>query len=323
MEKRLHNHISESILTLYSSAIYCFITWIAAGLFTLHLWLQMALMAATCYLMVEMSKHLIFLRLRSWMVTSALMMLSSCCAFNYHSTSAGIIGICAVVTIFLLLSTYQNPQDVGHTFFAYVVLGIASLFFVKALYFIPLMWLLTLLMLQSLSFHTWLASILGTITPYWLIGSWLIYNQEFNVLTANFEPLFNWQPPTEDQLLTPIRVVIFLIIAILFVLGAINFWSKSYEERIRTRQYYGFLQWMVLALGIFVLLQPQYYDMLIRVIIICACPFAAHFFTLNNSKITNYLFFITLAFMIILSVISVNESLTEIVNLKLLEIWNG
>ena len=288
MEKRLHNHISESILTLYSSAIYCFITWIAAGLFTHHLWLQMALMAATCYLMVEMSKHLIFLRLRSWMVTSALMMLSSCCAFNYHSTSAGIIGICAVVTIFLLLSTYQNPQDVGHTFFAYVVLGIASLFFVKALYFIPLMWLLTLLMLQSLSFHTWLASILGTITPYWLIGSWLIYNQEFNVLTANFEPLFTWQAPTEDQLLTPIRVVIFLIIAILFVL-----------------------------------LQPQYYDMLIRVIIICACPFAAHFFTLNNSKITNYLFFITLAFMIILSVISVNESLTEIVNLKLLEIWNG
>ncbi|MCR5271013.1 MAG: hypothetical protein K6D91_08380 [Prevotella sp.] len=323
MEKRLHNHISESILTLDGSAIYCFITWIAAGLFTHHLWLQMALMAATCYLMVEMSKHLLFLRVRSWMVTSAFMMLSSCCAFNYPSTSVGIIGICAVVFLFLLFSTYQNPQDVGHMFYAYVVLGIASLFFVKALYFIPLMWLLTLLMLQSLNFHTWLASILGTITPYWLIGSWYIYKQDFNILSSHFEPLLTWQSPTDDQTLTPIRIIIFVIIALLFVLGAINFWSKSYEERIRTRQYYGFLLWMVLALCIFVLFQPQYYDKLIRVIIVCACPFIAHFFTLNNSKITNYLFFITLTFMLILSVVSVNESLTEIANQKLLEIWNG
>ncbi|UKK50300.1 hypothetical protein L6472_09725 [Prevotella sp. E13-17] len=323
MEKRLHNHISESILTLYSSAIYCFITWIAAGLFTHNLWLQMALMAATCYLMVEMSKHLIFLRLRSWMVTSAFMMLSSCCAFNYDSTSAGIIGISAVATLFLLLSTYQNPQDVGHSYYAYVVLGITSLFFIKALYFIPLMWLLTLLMLQSLSFHTWLASILGTITPYWLIGPWYIYKQDYDILSTHFEPLFNWHTPTADDVLTPIRIVIFVIIGILFILGAINFWSKSYEERIRTRQYYGFLQWMVLALSIFVLLQPQYYDTLIRVIIICACPFAAHFFTLNSSKITNYLFFITLAIIMILSVISTNESLTDIANHTLLEIWNG
>ena len=140
MEKRLQNIIAENVLTLYVCTIYGLFTWIMAGVFVHHLWWQLILLAATNYLMIEMSKDIIFLRIRSWMVTSTFMMLTAGCGFNYGSMEAGIVGLCTAITLFMLFLTYQNPEDVNHTYYAYLSLGIASLFYVQALYFVPLIW---------------------------------------------------------------------------------------------------------------------------------------------------------------------------------------
>jgi hypothetical protein len=41
---------------------------------------------------------------------------------------------------------------------------------------------------------------------------------------------------------------------------------------------------------VFLLLQPQHYDLLIRILIICSSPFIAHFFTLTRTKAARWLF---------------------------------
>lgn len=321
MEKQLHNHIAESQLTIYTCALFGIVTWIVAGLLTQQLWIQVASMFATCYLMIEMSRHLILLRVRSWMVTSTFMMLTACCGFTYPSITAGIISLCAAFSTFMLFLTYQDPKDVGHAYYAYLALGVASLFFVQTIYVFPLVWLLSRFLLQSFSWRTWVISLLGLITPYWFALPWYIYQQDYESIIAHFQPLVEFSRPEEG--LQPLQLIFFVFVGLLTIIGAIHFWRESYKERIRTRQIYTFLLWAGLAVSLVIILQPQHYDTLIRVVLICLCPFIAHFFTLSQSKITKYLFFGTLAIVIILSIISINESLLDSTNTFLSQLWNG
>ena len=322
MKKYLHNRIAENILTIYVCAAYGVFTWIIAGLFTHQLWGQFACMCATGYMMVEMNRHLILLRIRSWMMTSVFIMLTACCGFNYESIEAGIIGLCTVFAIYMLLLTYQIQDDVGHTYYAFLAIGVSSLFVVHILVYIPVVWLLTRLLLQSLNWRTWAVSLIGIATPYWFAFSWYIYHQDIQGMTAHFQPLFDIVPVNPTALM-PLQVLVFILVTILTVIGAVHFWSTNFRESIRTRMFYYFLQWTGLFVGIFIILQPQYFNTLIRVFLICTSPFIAHFFTLTSSKVTNYLLFGTLGLVIILSMISINEPLLNYTNTALYQLWNG
>lgn len=321
MEKQLHNRIAESQLTIYVCAIFSIVTWIVAGLLTKQLWIQLASMFITCYLMIEMSRHLILLRIRSWMVTSTFMMLTACCGFTYPSISTGILSLCAAFSMFMLFLTYQNPTDVGHTYYAYLSLGVASLFLVQTIYVFPLIWVLSRFLLQTFNWRTWVISLLGLITPYWFALPWFIYQQDYDSIIAHFQPLVEFQRPEEG--LQPIQLVFFAFVGLLTIIGAIHFWRESYKERIRTRQLYTFILWTGLAVSLVIILQPQHYNTLIRVVLVCLCPFIAHFFTLSQSKITKYLFFGVLAIVILLSFITINESLLNSTNTFLSQLWNG
>lgn len=323
MRKRLHNHIAESILTIYLCSFYGPITWITNGLVSRQLWLQFILMAITNCILIAMNKQFVLLRTRSWMITSVFILLSACCGFTYASMDAGVVGICAVTGLFFLFLTYQSPGDAGNTYFAYLTVGIASLFFVQSLYSVPLLWLFTPLFLQSMNLHTWLASLLGLLTPYWFLFPWYLYHLDYETMFTHFLPLFHWQSPEADFSLMPVQIVMFILIAVLAIIGAFNFWSRSYEERIRTRQFYSFLQWLGLAVASFIILQPQHFNVLIRVVLVCASPFIAHFFTFNPTKLASYLFYVTAVLVFTFSIICTNESLMDHVNSYLLQIWNA
>jgi hypothetical protein len=51
----------------------------------------------------------------------------------------------------------------------------------------------------------------------------------------------------------------------------------------------------MLLVMVFIALQPQHFDPLIRIVIICASPLVAHLLTLTSSRITNIAFFVILA----------------------------
>ena len=73
-------------------------------------------------------------------------------------------------------------------------------------------------------------------------------------------------------------------------IGQVHFWYKSFEDRIHIRHLYGFLgliSWTSIALLLF---QPQHYDLMLRILIICGSSFVAHFFIHTRTKLTNILF---------------------------------
>ena len=57
----------------------------------------------------------------------------------------------------------------GKIYFSYLLIGLLSLLSIYVLTVIPVLWLLAILGYRRLSWRSWLASILGAATPYWII----------------------------------------------------------------------------------------------------------------------------------------------------------
>ena len=81
---------------------------------------------------------------------------------------------------------------------------------------------------------------------------------------------------------------------------------------------------MGMAVVVAIILLPQHFYTLIRMLLLFASPYVAHFFALSRSKIINYVFFISMILIIVLSIISTHQhSMLNDVNTAILEIWNG
>jgi hypothetical protein len=59
--------------------------------------------------------------------------------------------------------------------------------------------------------------------------------------------------------------------------------------------------WMSLLTIVFLLLQPQHYDVLIRILIINTAPLLGHFLALTHTRQTNIVFFVITAAVILIT----------------------
>lgn len=294
MKKHLQNRVAESILTLPVAAVVNLLVWVAVGLFVHQWWIQLGSMACTSLVMIELSNSNVLLRIRSRMVTSTFLLLSAACSFLFSSLPGGIVSLCLVCSLYLLFHTYQNTSAVRLTYYAYLILSLSSLFTIQTLYFTPLFWLLSLTQLQSLRFRTWMASLLGLLTPYWFILPWLLYQNDFQPFADHFTELVSFLEPFDFALIGIQPLCSFIFIDLLAIASLIHFLMHGFEDRIRVRQLYGFFIWTGLAASLFLIVQPQFFDLLLRIIIICASPLIAHFFTFTHSRFTNVLFIVSL-----------------------------
>lgn len=323
MKKYLQNHIAESPLTLPVAVIVTMIVWLTAGLLTHQWWIQLACLTASVYLMVELSNNNALLRVRSRMVTSVFLVFSSCLAAYLSSLPGAIVLLCFAASFLLMFQTYQDQKAVGLTFYAYLFIGISSFFWAQSFLFVPFFWLLCLTQLQSLSVRTWTASILGLLTPYWFILPWMLHKQQPDLVIHHFAQLFVPENFLNHSLLSVGDKSTFALAMVLFVLAFLHFRSRSFEDRIRIRQLYGFFAWITLVATVFLLAQPQFYDPLMRIIIICVSPYVAHFFTLTSSRVTNLVFIVSCILMIAIIGLNLFELLSADFIKTPVSPWNG
>ena len=135
--KRVQNVISESRLTLPVVATYGMGTWAAAGLFHEQWWIQLACFAISTYLMIELNNSNALIRIYSRMVSCSFIILSSAMCFLFCSISQAIAELCVIASYIMLFRCYQDRQAAGRTFYAFICLGLASMFYVHTLFYVP------------------------------------------------------------------------------------------------------------------------------------------------------------------------------------------
>lgn len=290
MKKLLQNKIAESKLSLPVMVIYAVGIWLMCGLINREWWVQFALFAISVYLMVELNNISALIRVYSRMVSCSFIILICSACFLFPLTQGAIVQTMVIGALILLFMTYQDQQSPGLTYYAFILWSIATGASVHMLFYLPLLWLLMGTQLQSLSWRTLSASVLGILTPYWIYACWLVWQGDFTPLIAHFKQLDNLQVPLQFTTLDTGRIAVFVLLAVVSVIGTIHFIRQHHFDKIRIRQLYGFFIWMDLATALFIVLQPQFYDVLIRIMFICTAPLIGHFLALTHTKITNIAF---------------------------------
>ncbi len=285
--KRLQNKISESRLTLPITSVLATGVWVLAGLFQEQWWVQFGCFALSTFLMVELNNNNALLRIHSRMVSCSFLMLTCAACFLFSSLREWMAELFVIAAYVVLFRTYQDKYSPGLTFYGFLLLGLASMSYVHIIILVPILWGLMLTNLQSLSWRTFFASLIGIFTPYWILFCWEVYQNDYTLLMTHITALGDFQIPFQFSALAPHLSITFVYIAILTTLGIIHFLKISYQDKFRIRQLYGFFIRMNLFLFLLFCLQPQHGTILLRLIIINTAPLIAHYIALTQERITN------------------------------------
>ena len=270
--------------------VYAAGVWVLGGAVERQWYLQFAALMVSTFLMVELNNTNALLHIFSRMVSASFLALTCTAVFLFPSLRSALCMLCFISFCTIIFHTYQDKESPGLTYFAFLCLGITSLLFIQILFFIPFLWLMMRFKLMAFSWRMMWASLLGIITPYWFLAGIAVYTGRFEtfiahfVSIAHFEPLFHYQQISLNQL------IVFGWVAFLALVGIIHYSSQSVLDKIRTRMIYHIFMTLDLMIGVFVILQPQHFDILLNLMIVCTSPLIAHFAAHTHSKTSNILF---------------------------------
>jgi hypothetical protein len=290
VRKLLQNKIAESKLTMPAITLYALGVWLLAGMLTNYWWWQLACFTISSYLVVELNNINALIRIFSRMVSGAFIALLCCASFLFPHLPEAVMLTCLTAFTVLFFLTYQNKESAGITYYAFLLFGVASMAYVHVLFFLPLIWLMMLTNIMSLSWRTWLASLFGLLTPYWFAVAWLFYQHDYSLAIEHFSALAVFEEPLNLYGITAGQKATLALVILMAIIGTIHFIRKNYLDKIRIRMFYGYFMWMDLAALVFLLLQPQHFNAMLLIMILNTSPLIAHFVALTSTKLTNIVF---------------------------------
>ena len=292
MKKRLQNKIAGSRTSLPVALIYGTVVWLLAGLIQERLWIQYGCFILSVLLIMKMNNKNLLIRIFSRSVSVTFIFLFCLAVFLFHSWRGGVAQVCCITSLMLLFDCYQDNTAIGRTYYIFLIMGIGSLFDIQVFLYVPVFWLMMKVIVYSIGWRTFLASLLGLITPYWFITGWAIYHYKelfVNRLTQFIIP-DGFSFSYGFEFITPLQWLFIIYLFFLFVISSIHFTQKSYLDKIRVRQlYYGFIMLAIYSL-LLILLIPDNEGLAIRMLIIATSPLFGHFMALTNTRLSNLTF---------------------------------
>ena len=291
--KRLQNKTAESRRTLPIALLYGTAVWVLAGLFKEQWWVQFACLILSVQLVMRINSKNLLIRIYSRSVSVAFIFLSCAAVFLFPSWVGGIVQLCFITALMLLYDSYQDQTAVGNAYYAFLLLGIGSMFDAHIIFYLPLLWIMMKIFVYTLSWRTFFASLLGLATPYWFMGGWLIWQKDgdLDAIARLFAVQDILQFPLDFGSVPPPYVLFMAFTTLLMAIGGMHFIHSSFHDKIRVRQiYYSFITFGLFSLTLWVL-QPHN-ELAMRMLILATSPLIGHYWALTNSRISNIIFII-------------------------------
>ena len=294
---RFQIQVATGRFTLPVVILICLLVWS----FTIQSWsdlASLAIMAIIGYLMIEANTAFTLIRTRStfpvciyWLVATSLLFLHP---FEW-THFIPFIFILALCQLFYSYESTQPSIPIYHVFFC---ISLGSMIFPPMLYFIPLIWG-SMPSFRSLSSKSFLASLLGIITPYWFWFGYAFYFDKLSLFWVPLQKILHFDPIDYTQLIVSECLSWGFITLLLFV-SSMHYWQIAYMDKTRTRIYHSF----VIAAGIWAtlgsILQPSYLHEWMPIQLICASFLSGHLFTLTRNRFSAIFFIVTMILFILL-----------------------
>ena len=301
--------IATNRFTLVIVSIFAAIVWVmhefiaqdeeSHHLFSLTLIGGFLLCALAVYLMAELNNRFALLRISSRMLSSSLVMLCAAASMLHHLSPSHLMLICAVASYFPMFASYQRPYATTRIFLEFLFVGLASYLFPQVLYLIPFYWIVQA-MLRAMTFRSWVASLLGIITPYWFLVTYAYITNDLQLFTDHFNDIITVEMPSYSMLsLKQIMVGAFSLV--FFLLGSWDFYQKKHFDKTRIRCNYYAVSLLGAVSFVWLLLQPQYFNLIIPFCLVHTSMLGGHFIALSYGKVQNI---ITIILTILVTVLS-------------------
>lgn len=285
---RLQNRIAENRWLLLWGALWAALVWLLAGLVThQEMWLPFVCTIISTYFMVELNNTNALIRIYSRTVSTAFLLLVTMMVYDFGNLQTFIIILCAVVFYYKAYQTYHDRMAPGRIFYAFLAVGVASFIWVQALYFVPILWILVISKLQSMSFRAFVASLLALIVPYWFYIAYCIYFEDIYVFLNHFAPLGQFGELADISSWTQAQLMTISYLAVVSLISIVHYLRSRQADRIRTQMLYEIFIIIDLLAWAFLILQPQHTHLLLGVIIVNTAPLIAHFMALTHTLWTN------------------------------------
>ena len=196
----------------------------------------------------------------------------------YTFTGGPIFTIVMLACMFILFSIY-NSGDCSRTIFTvFLLLGTGSLTFYGYLFFIPL-FLIGCAQVRVLTLRTFVAALLGSITPAWIAAGFGLIDPSFLLLPDIDTILATLEAP---QLHLPYLITagFTVIICLLFGVGCA---IRSYSYNSQSRAYNGFIYIMILGTILMSFIDFNSAIIYLPLLNCCAAYQIGHFFITNHN----------------------------------------
>ena len=305
MKKRIQNKTAESRRTLPIAMLYGTAIWVLAGLFKEQWWVQFTCFILSVLLVMRINSKNLLIRIYSRSVSVAFIFLSCAAVLLFPSLAGGIVQLCCIAALMLLFDSYQDQTAVGSVYYAFLLLGIGSMFDAHVIFYLPLLWFMMKIIVYSLSWRTFFASLLGLATPYWFMCGWLLWQKDgdFQAIANLFAIQDILQFPFDFGSVTLPYLLLMAFTTLLMTIGSMHFIHSSFRDKIRVRQiYYGFITLGIFSLALWVL-QPHN-ELAIRMLILTTSPLVGHYWALTNSRFSNIVCIILAAVLVVITAIN-------------------
>ncbi len=288
--KRFQNTVAESKLLLPFSIAVAAAALYLSGIVDGGWWVQLMCLVVSTALLVELNNTNQLLRVVSQCTPAVFLLLVSVAIGIFPELEAGIMQLCMIALYYMLFHCRQRKESPGWTFYGFFCLGLSSMVFPQVLYYVPLFWVLMATCLRAMTAKTFWASLLGLITPYWLGGPVIIYLRGTSVIPEHFSHLWTFAPLGDYSMLGEQEWLTAGWVILLALIGIVHYSRLGYQDKTRTRLLHEIFITVDIVSILFLTLQPQYYAILLSIIIVNTSPLIAHFLTLTHTWLTNIAF---------------------------------
>lgn len=300
---RLQNHISESPLTLPACAVAAVVLWLirynplsfATDNGTVVSLLLAAL--ATC-LVIETSRTCNLLRVRSHMVSSVWLTGISMMTFAHDIPVTWLAVPLIASSHYLLFRTYQKHNPVNYSFHTFFLLGTSILLIPQLYVLVPLYFWYMAVFMRCLSWRAFWAGLIGLTLPAWFLTGWCAFAGDFGNIQDVLQTITNPHPVNPDNYIQylsfrNIQTLTWLFVTFVSFVATVHYLQTYYNDKIRTRMYLYVYVMQIAAVWLLLLWQPDLYNRLMPLLMLCSCTIIAHFFALTGSIVSNTFFILS------------------------------
>lgn len=136
-QKRFQNRIAESRWSSLTMTIIALAIWFAVGLMTFepHIVTSFICMAMALVMMGQLNSANALIRIYSRMIMCTFLVIVSVATFLFSDYAPALVTLCFTIFYTFLFRCYQDKSSPGWIFYAYLAIGLASVFWVQVLFF--------------------------------------------------------------------------------------------------------------------------------------------------------------------------------------------